>query len=205
MASQIVTTKTPKQVVLPPESGYRYEVLDRPEFASEDRASWAQIQRILRKRWRLCLAFAVGLEALLLLLVLVLHNKYQAQATLEIASAASDNVALKENYAPITPAQQDYLDTQSEILRSDYLALKVIQELHLDQNPTFFSPSFIGRMVGKITGLFSPSRQQTPDDKIDGLLKSFRDGLAINQVKNSHLVNVTYESRDPRLSTQIVN
>jgi polysaccharide biosynthesis transport protein len=205
MASQIVVSKTPKEAIIEQEP--RYGMYVRSDLAENERTSWAQVRRILHSRWKIALAFVVGLEAILLVLVLLLHNKYEAHAILEISPATADSLAMKDaSSSQTTPAQQDYLDTQNEILRSDYLALKVIRDQHLDQNPTFYSPSFLQRAMSRVASLIpGTSEKADGNQKIDALLRSFRDGLSITQIKNSRLVDASFESRDPQLSTDITN
>jgi len=203
MASQIVVSKNPRESII--QTDARYGLYARPDLGSNDGTSWPQVQRILRRHWKAAAAFALGLELILLALVLILHNKYEAHAILEIAPAAGDSVALRDS-AAVTPSQQDYLDTQSEILRSDYLALKVIQGLHLDQNSKFYSPSWFGGVFNRVVKMVPDFRREaTTSEHMDALLKIFHKGLAINQVKNSRLVDASFESGDPGLSTDIVN
>jgi succinoglycan biosynthesis transport protein ExoP len=203
MANQNMLSRIPKDSII--ETAPRYVSVSRLDESTRDGMEWHQIQRILRRHWKPSLAFLLGLEAILLLVVILLHNSYQAHAILEISPVVSQTVALRDT-SPITPTQQDYLDTQSEILRSDYLALKVIRDLNLDQNATFYSPNLLAHMIQKLTTVWSASSKQTSDDmKVDSLLKSFRSGLSVSQVKNSRLVDVAFESRDAQLSTSIVN
>jgi succinoglycan biosynthesis transport protein ExoP len=206
MANQNTLTRIPKDAILEARPGYgRYGNIARLEETENEGVEWHHIQRILRRHWKPSLGFLVGLEIILLLVVILLHDSYKSTATLEIAPASSQNVALKDT-SPITPTQQDYLDTQSEILRSDYLALKVIRDLNLDHNPTFYSPSLLGRAINRVKVVWTGSSKQASDEeKIDGLVKTFHEGSSVNQVKNSRLVEVAFESRNAQLSTSIVN
>jgi succinoglycan biosynthesis transport protein ExoP len=203
MGNSNMLTRVPKDAVLevPP----RYVNVSRLDESESSGMEWHHIERILRRHWKPSLAFLLGLEAILLLVVAFLHTSYQSTATLEISPVVSENVGLRDT-SPITPTQQDYLDTQSEILRSDYLAIKVIRDLNLDHNTTFYSPDLLARAINRVKVVWSGSSKQTSDEeKIDGLVKTFRTGLAVNQVKNSRLVEVSFESRDAQLSTSIVN
>ena len=203
MGNSNMLTRVPKDAVLevPP----RYVNVSRLDESESSGMEWHHIERILRRHWKPSLAFLLGLEAILLLVVAFLHTSYQSTATLEISPVVSENVGLRDT-SPITPTQQDYLDTQSEILRSDYLAIKVIRDLNLDHNTTFYSPDLLARAINRVKVVWSGSSKQTSDEeKIDGLVKTFRTGLAVSQVKNSRLVEVSFESRDAQLSTSIVN
>jgi polysaccharide biosynthesis transport protein len=203
MGNSNMLTRVPKDAVLevPP----RYVNVSRLDENESSGMEWHHIEIILRRHWKPSLAFVLGLEAILLLVVIFLHTSYQSTATLEISPVVSEQVGLRDT-SPITPTQQDYLDTQSEILRSDYLAIKVIRDLNLDHNTTFYSPSLIGRAINRLKVVWTGSSKEASDEeKIDGLLKTFRSGLAVSQVKNSRLVEVSFESRDARLSTAIAN
>jgi succinoglycan biosynthesis transport protein ExoP len=203
MANQIMLSRIPKDVIV--EAAPRYVSITQLDASASEGVEWHRIKRILRRRWKPSLAFLLGLEAILLLIVMLLHNSYQAVATLEISPVVSETVALHDS-SPITPTQQDYLDTQSEILRSDYLALKVIRDLKLDQNSSFYSPNFAFHVMQRVSAILSGStKEANEEDKIDILLKAFRRGLTVSQVKNSRLVEVSFESRDAQLSTSIVN
>lgn len=203
MGNSNMLTRVPKDTVLevPP----RYVNVSRLEDNERSGMEWHHIQRIVKRHWKPSMAFLVGLELILLVVVLCLHTSYQSTATLEISPVVSENVGLHDT-SPITPTQQDYLDTQSEILRSDYLAIKVIRDLNLDHNPTFYSPSPIARAIERVKVVWTGnSKEASDEEKTDGLVKTFRSGLNVNQVKNSRLVDVTFESRDAQLSTSIVN
>jgi succinoglycan biosynthesis transport protein ExoP len=203
MANQNMLSRIPKDAIV--EAAPRYVSVSRIDESTNDGVEWHQIQRILRRHWKPSLAFLLGLEALLLLVVFLLHNSYQAKATLEISPVVNETVALRDS-SPITPTQQDYLDTQSEILRSNYLALKVIRDLNLHQNTTFYSPNFLARTIHRVYVVWSgSSKQGSEEEKVDNLVKTFRSGLTVSQVKNSRLVEVAFESPDAQLSTAIVN
>jgi succinoglycan biosynthesis transport protein ExoP len=203
MANQNMLARIPKDPIV--EAPPRYVSVSRPDESANEGVEWHKIQRILRRHWKPSMAFLLGLEAILLLVVLLLQNSYQASATLEISPVVNETTALRDS-SPITPTQQDYLDTQSEILRSDYLALKVIRDLNLDQNTLFYSSNFLARAISRLSVVWSGSSKEASDEaKVDGLVKTFRSGLSVSQVKNSRLVDVSFESRDAQLSASIVN
>lgn len=203
MANSNMLTRIPKDAIL--ETAPRYVNVSRLDENAHEGVEWHDIQRILRRHWKPSLAFLLGIEAILLAVVIFLHTSYQATATLEISPVVSENVGLRDT-SPITPTQQDYLDTQSEILRSDYLAIKVIRDLNLDHNATFYSPNMVARAINRVKVVWTGySKQASQEEQIDGLLNTFRKGLSVNQVKNSRLVEVSFESRSAQLSALVVN
>jgi polysaccharide biosynthesis transport protein len=165
---------------------------------------WPNLQRVIMKHWKTSLVFALLLEMIFFAVVLVLHDTYEASATLEINPPNAQTVSL-EQAAATPPGEQNYLDTQIEILRGDHLAWVVINDLHLQQNPIFLQESLFQRAVNTLAEKL-PTHRKVPagQEDVEHYLKIFRSGLSVAQDKNSQLVDVTYESRDPQLSTQIV-
>jgi capsular exopolysaccharide synthesis family protein len=92
------------------------------------------------------------------------------------------------------------LETQAAILRSDALAMKVIEGMHLDQSPEF------GVAARPQTEDSIRVSSMEPDPaKAAGLLGSFRGGLSVQIIPSSRLVQISYTHPDPRLATEIVN
>src|ERR1700739_1547421 len=161
--------------------------------------------RTLRKHWKAGLTFALIVELLLALLVFSLDNTYEARAVIDVEAPGTDAVGIGRDAVSNSANVPAYLDTQTEILNSDGLILRVIDQLHLDQNPIFMKRSWFEKSVVSLAG-WLPSNRKSPQQRdVDKLLLIFRRGLTVGQVKGSQLVEVRFESRDPNLSAQIVN
>jgi succinoglycan biosynthesis transport protein ExoP len=159
-----------------------------------------RILRVLRRNWYISLTFALTFIAAVIGATFLMKNTYESRARIEINPPEIQAVAFHE-----TPNrdenQQDYLETQSEILKSDELAIAVIQELHLDQNPEFAGK---GKLRSDI--LSYPTGSNAPEpNPLDVALKTFQSRLSVSQVRNSHLVEVSFGSYDARLSAATTN
>lgn len=178
----------------------------RPDLDAPEGIQWRQVLRILRRHWKASLAFVIAIEAALGLLVFSLPNSYQARAILEIDPPGVATAGLGGDNSNATPNSQDYVDTQSEILQSDGVALAIIETMHLDQNPVFLSQSWVQKLVAYATA-WIPGRKAAGNQQDDTarLLKIFRNGLSVSQVRDSRLLQVQYESHDPKLSAGIVS
>ena len=177
----------------------------RPDLNETGGVAWRQILRILRKHQKVWIAFALVVELAVALVVFSMANTYEARATLEIEPPSQQAIGFENDSSGASPSQPDYVDTQTEILEGDGLALSVISTLHLDQNPVFLERTWFQRVVGGAVGIFSRSRAGDNNAATERLLQIFKDGLSVGQVKDSRLLEVRYESRDPQLSTEIVN
>lgn len=180
--------------------------------------TWEQAVRVLRKNARLTIVVAGTLTLGAILLALSMKDVYQPVARLEIVPLNSGIKTLQETEES-QATDQDYLETQSQILRSDALAMSVIRELHLDKSPEFASKEAqtsptpqpqdaeqerSGR--SKDTSFLQEQFElvdRTPAES--AALEVFRQHLTINRVRNSRLVEVSFQSHDPRLAQSVTN
>src|SRR6266567_3663202 len=167
---------------------------------------WPNLQRIIQKHWKTSLVFGLLLESMFFAVAVLLHDTYDVGATLEINPPNAQTVGLEQTTQNVPPTEQNYLDTQIEILRGDHLAWVVINDLHLQQNAIFLEETWVQRLVNKVAVLL-PTHRSSPagQEDVERYLKIFHTGLSVAQNKNSQLVDVSYQSRDPQLSTEIVN
>ena len=206
MASNMVV-RVPNSKILdvvshPPDAGIPSNY-SRPRLVMNEGIPWRQIVRILRKHWKLPLAFILAVETGLAFLVFSLDNTYEGRATIEVETPAVGGVTLG-NGAPATTAQEDYLETQTEILKGDSLALGVIEELHLADNPVFVKQSWVETLPSRAMGWLTPARTEG-SSQTEKLLETYRRQLSVTQLRNSRIVEVSYESYDPQLAARLVN
>ncbi|MGC2197079.1 MAG: polysaccharide biosynthesis tyrosine autokinase, partial [Terriglobales bacterium] len=92
------------------------------------------------------------------------------------------------------------LETQVAILRSDALALKVIEAMRLYQDPRFTTV----KQVLPDSSMLGSSMQPDPAQAA-GLLGAFHGGLTVQLVPSSRLIQVSYTHPDPQFATEITN
>lgn len=181
-----------------------YEILE-----AEEPLDLRAYGRILRKRFSTVaivffLVFAVGLIA-------TLKEKpvYRAQVLLEIQKENADIPTIKDLYE-LESVSDSYLKTQYDILDSESLVRRVIDELHLDALPEFNKPKWwlLERFTAepkKQTFALGPSRTAHNSAVYQRVLERFQDRLTIEPVSRSRLVNVRFDSNNAELSARIVN
>ena len=136
---------------------YSFTTAGVPEHA----ASLLHYWRVLRKRKWTVLATLVVIWALSAIATLRETRLYEAVSELAIFPENSNVLGLKDGEGP-SVEDWDYsvaLETQTAILRSDSLALKVIQAMHLSQDPRF---------VGEAASHPDPSRDLSAMQLSDG-------------------------------------
>jgi len=159
---------------------------------------WQQVLQIIKKHWLFSVLFAAIIFSAIAIVTYSITPSYESTARLEVDPPGSEAFSL----ATSGPGgnDEDYRDTQSEILRSDELAIAVIRKLHLDSNPAIVGKKVLAREV-------SPARNHATDQipRESVALRYFRDHVNISLVRKSRVLEVKFTSADPRLAAQVVN
>ena len=177
----------------------------RREVESNDGALWRQCLRIFRKHWKASVAFIVLVELILALLVVTMDNTYEARSVIDVEPPAANSMGLDHESAVDSANVPAYLDTQTEILNSDGLALSVIGQLHLDQNSAFLKPSFLQHSVAWIESWLPSKSDSEASRDTERLLTLFHKNMTVGEVKGSQLVEVRFDSTNPQLAADVAN
>ena len=160
--------------------------------------------RVLKKRrWTIVATFGI---VFVLAVIATLHmtRLYQAESRIAVYPENSNVLGLKDLENATTGEDWDYnvsLETQLSILRSDELALKVIDTLHLESNPAFMGPDAV---VAKSQRL-GPNNPRSDPQEVAGLIRRFRSGLSVQVVPRTRVIEISYMDHDPQLASEIAN
>jgi polysaccharide biosynthesis transport protein len=172
-------------------------------FASQQ-ISALHYLRILQKRKWLVLATFTIVFAIAAVATFRMTRLYEARSKLAIFPETPTPLNFKDSEGGPYGANDDETDvvlqTQVEILRSDALAMKVIESLHLDRNPDFAGVRPATTDVG-----VSVSKLEPDPTRVASLLGGFHGGLTVQVVPRTRLISVGYVHPNPRLATEIVN
>ena len=174
-----------------------------PYFADQENPI-PRYWRIVRKRKWVILATSAIVFALAVIATLNTTRLYQATSEVAIFPENPNILGFKD-MSGSSPVDYEYdaaLETQVAILRSDALALKVIEALHLDQNVRFTG---VRQLPSSVEGAVRVSNVEPDPAKAAGLLGTFRGGLNVQLIRSSRLIQVSYTHPDPRLATEIAN
>jgi succinoglycan biosynthesis transport protein ExoP len=169
---------------------------------------------LMLSRRRAIIYTSVGTFLLLAILALIVSTRrYRSVGEIEIQKDTRSSLGLQTDSvdAPSDALEVNMLiQTQAKILQSDSLALRVIEDLHLEQTEDYrakWSP------IGWVFGLFSP--QGAPDPRGASLENSphrrmrvlgiFHRKLTVKPVAGTRLIDVEYLSPDPQLAAAVVN
>jgi polysaccharide biosynthesis transport protein len=136
--------------------------------------------------------------------------RYTGEAVL-IIDTHKLNLFQQQNSMGIdAPVDTAMVDSQVEILKSENIALSVIKDLHLTDDPEFVGPSggLIGAMFGvvsSVTNLFSSDEPVSEFAQTRRALARFQAGLTIKRVGLTYVIDIDFESLSPQRAAQIAN
>ena len=177
---------------------------------------------IMKRRWTVITVFTV------IVLTVAINSFtaapiYNATARIIIDKENPRVVSIQEVMS-VNSSGTDYYQTQYKILESRTIARKTIRQLRLGESEEFFpkpKEDFISvmkrsveetitRWIESITSLLkteddTPHETSEEDESDFDLVSTFIKRLKVNPIRNSRLVDVSYEAKDPVLATKIVN
>ncbi|MBS0446503.1 MAG: chain length determinant protein EpsF [Proteobacteria bacterium] len=149
--------------------------------------SFGQFFSILRARWVAALSILLGIVILTVLISLVWPRKYTAYASVVVDVKPDPVSAIM--YAGL--GGPSFMATQVDVMQSDRVALRVVRDLKLADNPQV--------------------RQQWRDDtggegSIElWLADSFQRSMDVKPSKESNVLTVSYKAPDPKFAAGLAN
>src|SRR5215510_4202237 len=163
------------------------------------------------RRWTI---FAVLSTAIVITLIDTFKQTpiYQASTTLQI-DRENPNILSFKDVIEVDNTADDTLQTQYKILESRALARKVIEELRLDRVEEFApkpqKPGLISSYLPLLTNLFrsrgTPTDSPGEPDRVRPIVDAYLGSLSVRPVRQARLVQVSFESSNPKLAADIIN
>src|SRR5208283_4559670 len=195
---QLFDPMQPKLERLRPELLEPYQVEEAVE-GPDLRGHWRTIQK---RRWTI---LSIILVALTTVSIVTWKQKpiYRADALLEIQKENA-NIPTVQELFQLENISDNYLETQYKVLQSETLARRVIDQLHLERDREFNPPKNGWFQVKAQAAAITPDSAVDPDAE-QTVLRKFKDRLSIDPVRRSRLVQISFESEDPKVAAQAVN
>jgi len=178
---------------------------------------WEQVLRVLGKNRLFVVLLAVLITMLVVGYAYHMKDLYAPVARIQIDPPGSAALSPREADSSFEN-NQEYLETQSQILQSDELATHVIRALHLDLSKELVGEKNITRYGTGSAEITNETKHRADEDTLDEqfraadrtpletiALRQFRNRLSVNIVRGSRLVEVSFASNDPRVAQQVTN
>ena len=184
---------------------------------------------VMKSKWKI-ISFLFVTTIIASIIVMSLPPVYRATSSLLIKASREKTVSIDSVYS-LDTSRKDYFLTQFEILKSRAVTEKVIDELQLALHPEFLDSEFLDaefldsefldaeknslvtQVKGYINSFISEEflQKEQQKDVIDlrskkvALINSFQNKLFITPIRNTQLVNISFEAEDPQLAALVAN
>ena len=165
--------------------------------------AWEQMPReahlldyliILRKHQWLILTFLLTVVTVVTIASFKMKPVFEAAARVEVDKESQNTLPFQGVNYDEYEDMENYMATQTEILRSETLALQTIKTLNLDRHPDFEGSSGPFALQHGGAGAKRPA-----------ILGAFLGRLHVKRIPNSRLIEVQFESEDPQLAALVAN
>ncbi|HSD29544.1 MAG TPA: Wzz/FepE/Etk N-terminal domain-containing protein, partial [Vicinamibacteria bacterium] len=147
---------------------------------------------LVRRRW-LALSVLLIVVAAAAARVVLVRPLFEATAQILIERKIPSILEFERN-AQAAEAWDDFYQTQYRLLQSRLLARKVVEKLHLLQDPEFGGP----RSMEEVAAAENAAAGASP--AMEAAIDAFLSRLAIQPLKNSQLVATSFRSHRPDLA-----
>lgn len=193
--------------------------MDREQTAnSDDEIDLLALFKTFRKHALVMLLFTLVCTALTALYAYSLPPIYRAEAKLLIEDVRQQKLAsINEilNAGGVAP-RSEYFETQLELIKSNAIAYRVIDQLNLISHPEFAPPTEPSRReqmkqfifdLPLIRPFVAPSAEAVMSAEINrqNVLNDFKRRLNVAIVKKTQLVTISFEAGDAHLAALIAN
>jgi capsular exopolysaccharide synthesis family protein len=161
-----------------------------------DQLTLADLWRVLQKRRWLIVGSLVSVVVLVAAISFVLPRRYDACSRLLLDLEGSENLALDQVVMPVGVDLDTKLQTQIRIVQSDTIALNVIQQLSLQNNPKFIGKQAV-RSLRSFESLDSPTRAAQ--------LGAFHRALTVELIPKTEIIEIHFRNEDPSLASKVAN
>jgi len=145
---------------------------------------------LLKRRWTVLTVVAV-LATLVAIVSFRTQPVYEATARVEVEADTPQIQSLNDLYRGESGySDETFLQTQVNVLKSENLAWRTVQQLGLAENSEFAPGG----------GEQKPGASLTAAQ--NGIIQAFRGHLRVQLMRDSRMIEVTFESTDPQLAAR---
>ena len=141
--------------------------------------------------------------------VLYLFNAkpvYTATASL-IIDSRKNQLFQQQSVLGDIPIDSSSVESQVQILKSETIALAVIKDLHLQDDPEFSGSGggLLGAVIGGISHLFTTSTPSSDFEATRRTVEAFGNRLTVRRVGLTYIIEISFNSFSAERSAQIAN
>ena len=190
-----------RPILLPP-----YGLTDRsPGSNDRDSVSPDTIVRFLRNSWRLCLIWSLGALCVGAAFAVFAPAYYTASAIILLEDRTSRPLADPAGGA--IPVDPGYADSQVQVIQSDEVVGRVVDQNHLADDPEFGPDrdGLLSYIRSQLALLLNPGRAAIKTTPRHATMIRVKRALSIRRVGMTNAVEIEFTSRTPLRAATIAN
>ncbi len=176
-------------------------------------AEWVELIRgFFRRQYSLIVFCLAAMIALTLVHGYTTAPRYTAHAMLLIDTAKMRVLQQQESFMSELPLDTAQVETQLELLKSEGIALAVIKELRLTEDPEFVGAQrgFIGAILDLVSEPFvsdvtSTRETASENDLTRRALSRFQSQRNVKRVGRTYIIDIDFTSANPGRAAAIAN
>jgi succinoglycan biosynthesis transport protein ExoP len=167
---------------------------------------YAELGTFLRRQLLTILTVAALVMALALVYLLTTPPSFTALATM-IIDTHRVNVFQQESIIGDLPVDTAAVESQVEVLRSENIALSVIKDLHLTEDPEFTGQGggLLGNLVALASAWIGSEPQSSEFELTRRAARAFAERLAVRRVGLTYIIEISFRAYSPQRAAQIAN
>lgn len=150
-----------------------------------------------------CLLLTVALGGIY---IITARPSFTAQAQLLI-DARKVQVFQQQSILGDIPIDTAQVESQVEVLKSENVALAVIKNLHLIEDPEFVGSGggLVGTLIGFVISPFASDQATSQVELNRRAVRAFQDRLTVKRVGLTYVIQISFRSYDAERAAQIAN
>lgn len=179
--------------------------VDEADRIQDSTVSLQSILDFVSRRYREVGIAAAIVVVLGIIYLLTATPSYTASASM-IIDTNKAQLFQQQSMVNDLPMDASAVESQVEVLKSESIALAVIKQLHLTEDPEFTSGGgFIGTLLGIVTGSFWSSGPPSEFALTRRAVNSFESRLKIQRVGLTYVILLSFRSVNPERAAQVAN
>jgi len=164
-----------------------------------------RLVKSLRRQWLLVIGCTAMAASAGFIFVLFRPITYTARGLVLVENTRPFE-GIRQELLPVpTPTESSIVDTQVEIIRSEGIALRVIDSLKLANDQPLGSTMGLKTMIREWLGAFGLTKVRAPVSKERAFLQTFQQNLIVRRIRLTSMIEIGFKSDQPERSAQITN
>ncbi|WP_051938205.1 polysaccharide biosynthesis tyrosine autokinase [Ferriphaselus sp. R-1] len=180
-----------------------HSILSASHQADEQLELLVYWRSVVKRKWSI-LGLAAAMTLLATVVVFMMTPIYRSTVTILIEQNKTKVVSIEDVYSGIGQGKE-YIQTQSEIIKSLSLAKVVVDKLKLTKHPAFDPRVNTSWLHSTLAAVGVSGKELTEAEVREAVAANLIDHLIVEPVKLSQLIKVSYDSSDSELSAKIAN